>query len=243
MPRRMGSPSPGTHRAVLTTALYSAGASLPLVAGALVGVRWTPPKRVVAAALAFAAGALIISASFELFEPAYESGGAGRSALSFLAGAAVFVAADTYLDQRTAGNAAGLALLAGVTLDGIPENTALGVSLNDSASVALLVAVFASNFPEALGGARAMIDRGRSRRFTILLWTAAAVLLAAAVFAGKYLFVNASDQALSYPLAFAGGAVLASVVDTLAPEAFGEGGPTIALASAAGFVLGFVLSL
>jgi ZIP family zinc transporter len=225
------------------TPLYAAGASLPLVVGALIGVRWTPPRRVVAAALAFAAGALIVSASFELFEPAYEGGGAWRSALSFLAGAAVFVAADTYLDRRTAGSAAGLALLAGVTLDGIPENTALGVSLNETASVALLVAVFASNFPEALGGARAMVDRGRSPRFIVLVWSGAAVLLAAAVFAGRYLFAGVSAEGLSYPLAFAGGAVLASVIDTLAPEAFGDGGPTIALASAAGFVLGFTLSL
>jgi hypothetical protein len=39
------------------------------------------------------------------------------------------------------------------------------------------------------------------------------------------------------------GAVLASVIDTLAPEAFGEGGPLIALASAGGFATGYILSL
>jgi ZIP family zinc transporter len=38
-------------------------------------------------------------------------------------------------------------------------------------------------------------------------------------------------------LAFAGGAVLASVIDTLAPEAFRDGGPFVALASAASFML------
>src|SRR6476620_8268666 len=60
------------------TILYAAGASLPLLAGAIVGVRWQPPQRLVASVLAFAAGALIVSASFELFEPAYEGGGAWR---------------------------------------------------------------------------------------------------------------------------------------------------------------------
>jgi ZIP family zinc transporter len=44
-------------------------------------------------------------------------------------------------------------------------------------------------------------------------------------------------------LAFAGGAVLASVIDTLAPEAFGEGGPLIALASGAGFVTAYMLNI
>ncbi len=228
---------------MLTTVIYAAGASLPLVAGAAVGVRWEPPRRLIASALAFAAGALIVSASFELFEPAFEQGGAWRAGTAFALGALVFVVADTYLDKRTAGSAAGLALLAGVTLDGIPENTALGVSLNHSASIALLVAVFASNFPEALAGARSMLERDRSPRFVVAVWSAATLLLAAAVFAGRYLFAGVTPETLSYPLAFAAGAVLASLIDTLAPEAFDEGGPVIALASAAGFVSGYLLSL
>jgi ZIP family zinc transporter len=38
----------------------------------------------------------------------------------------------------------------------VPENTALGVSLTEAGSVALLAAVFARNFPEALAGAVSM---------------------------------------------------------------------------------------
>lgn len=228
---------------MLTAVVFAVVASAPLVVGAWVGVRWEVPKPVLASALAFAAGALIVSASFELFEPAYESGGPWRSGIAFLLGAAVFVAADTVLEHKTAGSAAGLALLAGVTLDGIPENTALGVSLNSTGSIALLVAVFVSNFPEALSGARQMRDKGRGSAAVVGLWTAAAVLLAIAVLVGRFLFADVSSSSLAYPLAFAGGAVLASVIDTLAPEAFGEGGPAVALASAAGFVTGFLLSL
>ena len=51
------------------------------------------------------------------------------------------------------------ALLAGVTLDGVPENVALGVSLLETSgagALTLLVAIFASNLPEALGGAAGM---------------------------------------------------------------------------------------
>ena len=58
------------------------------------------------------------------------------------------------------------------------------------------------------------------------------MLLGAAVVAGRLVFAGASPGQLALPLAFAGGAVLASVIDTLAPEAFGEGGPFVALASA-----------
>jgi len=228
---------------MLKTLLFAAGASLPLLLGAIIGVRWRPPKHLVATALAYAAGALIASVSFELFEPSYQDGGPVRAGMSFAAGAVVFVVADYALDRRSAGNPIGWALLAGVTLDGIPENTALGVSLTGAGSVALLVAVFASNFPEALAGAISMRDKGRSARSVVGLWAGATVLLAVAVFAGRLAFAGASPETLALPLAFAGGAVLASVIDTLAPEAFGEGGPLIALASAAGFVTGYTLSL
>ncbi len=228
---------------MLKTIVYACGASLPLLLGALVGVRWRPPQDLVAAALAYAAGALIASVSFELFEPSYEDGGLVRTGLSFAAGALVFVLADYALERRSAGNPTGLALLAGVTLDGIPENTALGVSLTTAGSIALLVAVFASNFPEALSGAISMRDKGRSARSVVALWGGATLLLAAAVIAGRLAFTGASPEALAIPLGFAAGAVLASVIDTLAPEAFGKGGPLIALASAAGFATGYLLSL
>jgi len=37
--------------------------------------------------------------------------------------------------------------------------------------------------------------------------------------------------------------VLASLADTLMPEAYEDGGPAVALATTAGFLLSFVLSL
>lgn len=36
-----------------------------------------------------------------------------------------------------------------------------------------------------------------------------------------------------YPLAFAAGAVLAALADTIMPEAYEQGGPTVALSTAA----------
>lgn len=227
---------------MLRIALFAVGASLPLVLGAMLGVVWRPPRAVLALALAFASGALISAVAFELFEDSYQGGGAVRAGLGFAAGALVFVVVDTLLDRRMRDGAAGFALLAGVTLDGVPENFALGVSLVEGGSIALLVAIFASNFPEALTGAAKMLDQGRSRRSVVLLWAGAAVLLALAVVLGRLGFAGATDAALSLPLAFAGGAVLASVADTLAPEAFKDGGPYVALATATGFVSAFLLS-
>lgn len=75
----------------------------------------------------------------------------------------------------------------------------------------------------------------------IALWAGATALLAAAV-GRSASFRRCHPPQLALPLAVAGGALLASVIDTLAPEAFRDGGPFVALASAARFFTSFVLS-
>jgi ZIP family zinc transporter len=237
--------------------LYGLAASSALVIGAAIGTRYTPSKHVTSILLAFASGALIAALAFELFEEAFELGGAVRSGLGLLAGAAVFVAVDTMLDRRVAGDGGldgpevvaqgarggvGWALLAAVTLDGVPENLALGVSLVEGASVSLLVAIFASNLPEALVGAVAMRGEGRGARTVMGTWIACAVLLALAVVFGRGLAGGLDDSVLAVALGFAGGAVLASLADTLMPEAYEHGRPWNAFATAAGFFLSYILA-
>jgi ZIP family zinc transporter len=53
---------------------------------------------------------------------------------------------------------------------------------------------------------------------------------------------RAPPQISGVLLAFAGGAVLASLADTLMPEAFEHGRPLNSMATAAGFLVLFVLS-
>jgi ZIP family zinc transporter len=132
-----------------------------------------------------------------------------------------------------------------VTLDGIPENMALGVSLLETSgagALTLLVAIFFSNLPEALGGAVGMRQQGRSRRFAIGVWSATAVVLAAAVVLGNVALSGAGEGPLAVLLSFAGGAVLASLADTLMPDAYREGGALVAFATAAGFLLSFLIA-
>ena len=257
--------------------LFGAVASSALIIGALVGVRFELPKRLLAMVPAFAAGALITALTFELFEDSYERGGIWLAAIGLAAGAIVFTVFSALLDRwaqpadtskpadeyqgspkldtdaasedrssstATKKGAAGLALLAAVTLDGVPENLALGISLEEgSGSLALLAAIFVSNLPEALVGASSMKEQGRSSKQVIGLWSMCAVLLTVAVVAGAGLLSGSDPAVVSVPLAFAAGAVIASLADTLMPEAFEHGGPAVALSTAAGFLLSFVLSL
>ena len=242
---------------MLTALLYGVAASSALVIGAVIGARWTAPKQLTGVLLAFASGALISALAFELFEEAFHLGGAVRSGLGLLAGAVVFVVTDALLDRYVAGHpgaeeretaakgaqgGVGFALLAAVTLDGVPENLALGVSLVEGASLTLLVAIFFSNLPESLVGAQAMREQGMARAKVIGTWVACAVLLMLAVVLGRVLAEPLSDEVLAVALGFAGGAVLASLADTLMPEAFEHGRPLNAFATAAGFFLSFVLA-
>ena len=242
---------------MLTAFLFGSAASSALVIGAGMGSVWIPPRQVTGVLLAFASGALISALTFELFEEALERGGAVRSGIGLLAGAAAFVISDTLLDRYVAGSThlaqrevtstgarggVGWALLAAVTLDGVPENLALGVSLVGGASLTLLVAIFFSNLPESLVGAVAMRQAGQSARSTIATWGACALLLAVAVVLGRYVAGELTEGVLAIALAFAGGAVLASLADTLMPEAFEHGQPLNAFATAAGFFLSSVLA-
>jgi ZIP family zinc transporter len=252
-------------------------ASSALVLGALIGVRFQLPKRLLAILLSFAAGALITALTFELFEDAYERGGIWRAALGLMLGAVVFTVLSALLDRwaqpgrnptpadekqgsakldtdaaaagrgATASStrgAAGLALLAAVTLDGVPENLALGISLGEgTGGLALLAAIFVSNLPESLVGAASMRSQGMRVGRVIGLWTVCAVLLTLAVVLGAGPLSGSDPETISVPLAFAAGAVIASLADTLMPEAYEHGGPAVALSTAAGFLLSFVLSL
>ena len=158
--------------------------------------------------------------------------------------------AGAALQQRekvkvAAASGVGLALLAASILDGVPENLALGVSMageRAGGSLALLVGIFAANFPEALVGAVALRSQGRSVRTTIGLWVATAALLVPAVPIGSVLLAGADPRTLAFPLSFAGGAVLAALADTLMPEAFERGRPFNAFATCAGFFVAFVLA-
>ena len=239
-------------------------ASSALIIGGAVGAYVRVPKTISGVLLAFASGSLIAALCFELFPDAFELGGATRAGLGLLAGGATFVLFNTWLDSRVAGDpskhqsekvgdvaggdqaatgtAVGFALLAAVTLDGIPENLALGVSLVEGGSLTLLVAIFFSNLPESLVGAQAMTGQGKSPTFAIAIWSICGLILAIAVVLGRAALSGASDNTLAICLGFAGGAVLASLADTLMPEAFEHGRPWNSLATGVGFFVSFMLA-
>jgi ZIP family zinc transporter len=254
-----------------TAAVYGVLASSSFLIGVVVGLLTSPPRRLVAAIIAFGAGVLVSALTFDLMREAFDTGSGPFAISGFLLGALVYVLVDVGLERlaarspkRTgrdpqdvvpdaaarpetpeAATAAGTALLAGAVLDGVPESAAIGLSLHAEGrglGLVLLAAVFLGNVPESISSAVSMREEGRSRGYILGVWGAVAVTCVLATVAGYALLGGLSPNLVSAVLAFAAGSILALLADTMMPEALQRGGPFVALATAVGFACAFLLS-
>ena len=214
--------------------------------------RW--PVKWVGLVLAFGAGALISAISFELALEGAKAGGLGVTAIGLAIGALTYFFLDGVIARgfaagrgrpgRATSSDAGAALALGAFLDGVPEQMALGIGLAAGAgiSVGLLVAIFVSNLPEAIGSATQMEKAGTARRTILRLWLAVAAICTLAAVAGYALAdVTAGDfQAIIN--GFAAGALIVMLIDSMIPEATREAGRTAGLVTTLGFAVATALS-
>ncbi len=212
--------------------------SAALVAGAAWGAYGRLPAELEGFIVALAGGALIVAAVLELIDPATDVAPLWAVGACVLAGAAAFAGLDRLVKHKF-GSDSGGGLLAAITLDGIPENLALGVALIGAGPLqvaSLSGSIFLSNIPEAAGGAKQMAN-GRSKLKVLGLWAATAAVLSAAALAGNLLFAGVPDAALGLIRSVAGGAVAASLATEVFPKAFKEDSYATGIATALGLVL------
>jgi zinc transporter, ZIP family len=221
-------------------------AASSLVLGALLGIVRDWPARLVGLVLAFGAGALIAAVSFELAQEGVQIGGARAVAIGLALGALTYYVCDGALDRLSAdmeahrsgagSSDAGPALALGAVLDGIPEQLVLGIGLaaGGEVGIGLLVAIFVSNLPEAIGSSSELRAAGRSNRSVTLLWVAVAGACALATVVGYALADVASSGLRGGINGFAAGALLVMLVDTMIPEAT-KAGRVAGIVTALGF--------
>lgn len=210
-----------------------------LLVGAAWGIFGSLSSKVEGLVVALAGGALLISAVLELIDPAVKTTSFWSASAFVLAGAGTFAGLDYLVDQRF-GSSSGGGLLAAITLDGIPENLALGVALIGAGPLhvaALSGSILLSNLPEAAGGAKAMTGGGRSKAAVFGLWGATAALLSAAALAGNLLLSGAPEAALAWIRCFAAGAIVASLATEVFPKAFKDDSYAAGVATSVGLVL------
>jgi ZIP family zinc transporter len=183
--------------------------------------------------------------SFDLFEEGTQIGGPGTVAIGLAAGALTYYLIDSALDRRGGGRSdAGTALALGALLDGIPEQAVLGIGIaaGEGVSVGLLVAIFVSNLPEAIGSSTELRAAGRSPRSIRRLWLTVAVVCTLASVIG-YAIADATSGDLRAAIdGFAAGALLVMLIDSMIPEAARKAGRTAGLITVLGFAVAAGLS-
>ncbi|MGU3583988.1 ZIP family metal transporter [Rhodococcus sp. C26F] len=226
---------------MLTALWYGLGTTVPLFLGAAIGLRYDLPRPVLAGLMAFGAGAMVAAVSTELFAPAFADQGLWAAGGALMLGTVVYVVADRAIESKLGPAALGWALMLGALLDGIPENAALGTTLAGGAGgVVLLVAVAVGNIPEAVAGAASMRS-ALSHRAALLIWGMTSVLLVAVVVIATAFADSLPPAGIPLIQAFAGGATIAVIADSLMPEAYREGGWWVAICTSLGFLVAFAL--
>ena len=225
-----------------------------LLVGAALVFTVRPRERWIGLAMAFGAGALIASVAYELVLEAYSTD-FRQASIGFAFGALAFYVGDWAIDRRGGAGrksmhgeqqlaGAANAIVLGTVLDGIPESFVLGASIADVGivPVAVVVGVFVSNVPEALSGTSGLVEAGWSRLRILAMWSAVVVVSVLAALAGWLVLEAIPTSTDAFALAFAGGAVLVMLADTLIPEALKLAGREAGLLTALGFAVGFALS-
>jgi len=239
---------------MLEAALWGSAGGSALVVGAAIGLRFRFGARTIGLVMGFGSGVLISALAFELTEEAFAIGGTGPLVVGLLIGALSFFVADWYIDgrggdhrkrsggQQEAGSAN--AIVIGALMDGIPESFVIGIVLlhHHDLPLAIVAAVFLSNVPESLSAATGLRTAGHSPRYIISLWAGVMLVSALAAAAGYGFLGGASDELIAGIEAFAAGAILTMLADTMMPEAFEGGGNAVGLVTVAGFATAFLLT-
>lgn len=216
---------------------WGALASATLLLGAVLAYAFRPGPKLNAVIMAAGAGLLLGSVSYDLIEDALETSSLLWVALWFFAGSVVFVSGDLFLDRlgadkrknpsgAQADGSAG-AIVMGSVLDGIPESFVLGLTVvQGGVSLPLLIAVAISNLPEGMASSSGLRAAGWPVKRVVLMWSLVVLASALSAAAGFVLLdpaagiIGPAGQSLAQ--AFAAGALLTMLCDTMLPEAFEE---------------------
>ncbi|HTP08251.1 MAG TPA: hypothetical protein VMP08_08380 [Anaerolineae bacterium] len=217
----------------------------------LVNLKWT------GLIMGFGAGAIISAAAYQLVLGAVvdERLHFALVGLGIAAGALTFYFADRWVDRLGGAQrmdfdggqsgGSGTGILLGSLLDGVPESLVLGLSIAHSpqVSLAFVFAVAISNIPQGLGGTAGMLSSGWSKSRITRLWLAvcgASILAAVIGYAVAQLMPAASGALFD---AFAAGALLVMLADSMIPESFEHGGSETGLALTLGFGVALAMTL
>jgi zinc transporter, ZIP family len=233
---------------------WGALAASSLVIGAIIALLFRIGLRTIGLIMAFGVGVLISAVTFDLVDEAFRmSSGSGWVIAGIFAGCAVFFGGDWLID-RSGGSerkdadgsqqsGSSLAIVLGSVLDGVPESMVIGLTIFKGGAVgaAYLIAVFISNLPESISATSGLVASGWQKARVIWMWIGIALISGLASLAGYALFQHSSPDVVAFVLAFAAGAILTMLSDTMMPEAYEHGGKLVGVLTTLGFAVAFTI--
>jgi ZIP family zinc transporter len=229
-------------------------AASSLVIGALIALLFRISLRAIGLIMGFGAGVLISAVAFDLVQDAADkASGHGAVIAGIFAGCGVFFGGDWLIDRSGGANrkdaegaqegGSALAIVLGTVLDGIPESMVIGLTIFQGGAVgaAYLAAVFISNLPESISSTAGLTAGGWKKARVVWLWIAIALISGLSSLAGYSLFQHSSPDTVAFVLAFAAGAILTMLADTMMPEAYEHGGKLVGVVTTLGFATAFVI--
>jgi ZIP family zinc transporter len=221
-----------------------------LLLGAVVALRFRISLRAIGLVMAFGGGVLISAVAFDLVQEAVDTQTAQWPVLvGICAGCAAFFTGDWLIDRvggadrkdpggdQASGSA--LAIVLGTVLDGIPESMVIGLTIFQGGAVgaAYLAAVFISNLPESISSTAGLVMSGWKPGRILWMWAGITLVSGIASLAGYTLFQQSSPDVVAVVLAFAAGAILTMLADTMMPEAHEHGGRLVGIFTTLGFIV------
>ncbi len=237
--------------------LWSAVATGTLLIGMVLAYRNAVSQKWTGLIMAFGVGAIISAATYQLVLGSLleVQGNYYLVALGLFAGAFTFYFADRWVDSLggskrmdfdgAQAGGTGTGILLGSLLDGVPESLVLGLSLVHSPQVsfAFVFAVAIGNIPQGLGGTAGMLSGGWSRSKITRLWLAVCGLSILAAVLGYGLATLLPGATGAVVDAFAAGALLVMLCDSMIPEAFQHGGNESGLLLVCGFAVSVAMAM
>ena len=223
----------------LAAAGWCALAASFLLLGAVIVRLSRPSPRVIAPIMAIGSGVLIAAVAYDLVADASDGTPVQLVLVSIVIGATAFTLGTRALSRRqrrrmtatnrangegtssSAGESNSLAIVLASVLDGIPESIVLGLTvLTGGVSPQLMAGIALSNLPEGMASSSGLLTSGWSFRRIVRLWGIVIVASAIAGALGPWLLGTAPPEAAGIVQAFAAGALLAMIVDSMIPEAY-----------------------
>jgi len=210
-----------------------------LLIGALVGYYTSLQHTTISRTMTFAAGVLLAVVAVDLVINARGAASLPWTVIGLLCGAAAFSSVNWLLSRyggkhrKRCGECveqpgeeqqrgSGLAIAAGTFLDGVPEGVVLGLSVlhHGAPGLGTVAAFFLGNIPEALSSSAGMRRAGRSARYVFGVWIGIALMISLAAAVAGLVLRGTGPAVRGTVEAFAAGAILALVSETMIPEAF-----------------------